>query len=54
MSVPLNREGLFATSQCLFVSGETSAKSGNAGYTGDLNLEDTPTERCAFAIENIL
>ncbi len=33
---------------------ETSAKSANAGYTGDLNLEDTPTERCAFAIENLL
>ncbi len=37
-----------------FVCGETLAKSMNAGYTEDLNLEDTLTDRCAFAIENIL
>jgi hypothetical protein len=54
MSVLRNLEGLVATSGRHFVCGETSAKSRNAGYTEDLNLEDTPTERCAFAIENIL
>jgi hypothetical protein len=33
---------------------ETSAECAIAGYTEDLNLEDTLTARCAFAIENLL
>jgi len=33
--------------------GETTARSRNGAYTEDLDLEDTLTARCAFAIEKI-
>jgi hypothetical protein len=34
-----------------FSGAQSSARSANAAYTGGLDLEDTLTARCAFAIE---
>jgi hypothetical protein len=54
MSALLNREDPLRNLSMAPTCGETLAKSANAGYTEDLDLEDTLTDRCAFAIENIL